>query len=187
MDELALHILDIAQNGVEAGATRIDLDIVEDPAADRLVIEVRDNGRGMPPEVVAKAADPFYTTRTTRRVGLGLPLLADAARASGGDLTIESRAGAGTQVRATFGHGHIDRAPLGDLETTLLVLLAGHEGVDVRFRHAVAGEEFVLWSEDVRAACGGAPLSSAECLTVLRRAIREGETRLARARVPASR
>lgn len=187
MDELSLHILDIAQNGVEAGATRIDIDVVEDPAADRLAIEVRDNGRGMPADIVAKAADPFYTTRTTRRVGMGLPLLADAARASGGDLSIESRPDAGTVVRAWFQLSHVDRAPLGDLETTVLVLLAGHGDLEVRFRHAIAGEEFVLWSEDVRAACGGATLSSAECLMVLRRAIREGEARLTTARVPASR
>ena len=187
MDELALHILDVARNAIEAGATRLDLEVVEDLAGDRLVSDVRDNGRGMSPEMVAKATDPFFTTRTTRRVGLGLPLLGDAARAAGGALTIESAPGRGTHLRATFQHGHIDRAPLGDLETTLLVLVAGHPELDLRFRHVVAGEEFALGSKEVGAACGGSPPSSGECLEVWRRAVREGEDRLARLRAPVSR
>ncbi|MBP1599784.1 MAG: putative metal-dependent phosphoesterase, family, partial [Acidobacteria bacterium] len=111
MEDLSLHILDIAQNSIEAGATEVEIDLTESPKEDHLEIEVRDNGRGMDPETAARATDPFFTSRTTRRVGLGLPLLAEAARAAGGSLTLESRPGKGSRVRAVFRHGHIDRAP----------------------------------------------------------------------------
>jgi hypothetical protein len=180
MEDLSLHILDIAQNAVEAGATRVDIDLVEDRAADLLAIGVRDNGRGMDRATAAAATDPFFTTRTTRRVGMGLPLLAAAARAAGGVLSLESEPGQGTRVKATFRYSHIDRAPLGDIETTLMVLLAGNPDVDVLFRHVVSGREFSLCSKDVRAALPGENLTSSHGLALLREAIRRGESQLAR-------
>ena len=179
MEDLSLHVLDIAQNAVEAGATMIEIDLTEDPGGDRLVIEVRDNGRGMDTATAAVAADPFFTTRTTRTVGMGLSLLAEAARAAGGMLSLESEPGQGTRVKATFRYGHIDRAPLGDIETTLMVLLAGNPRVDVLFRHAVSGREFSLCSMDVRAALQGENLASPQGLALLREAIRSGESQLA--------
>ena len=179
MEDLSLHVLDIAQNAVEAGATMIEIDLTEDPGGDRLVIEVRDNGRGMDAATAAVAADPFFTTRTTRKVGMGLSLLAEAARAAGGLLSLESEPGQGTRVKATFQYGHIDRAPLGDIETTLMVLLAGSPGADVLFRHVVSGREFSLCSTDVRAALNGEPLASPRGLALLREAIRSGESQLA--------
>jgi hypothetical protein len=180
MEDLSLHILDIAQNAVEAGARSIEIGLREDRAADALVVEVRDDGRGMRPEIAKRAIDPFFTTRTTRRVGLGLALLAQAARATGGDVSIESREGQGTQVRATFGHGHVDRQPLGDLESTLVVLVAGNPDVDVSFRHEADG---LAWSLDTRRLRDevGEPLSSPKGLAALRQAIRAGEWRLAEA------
>ncbi len=177
MEDLSLHLLDIAQNGIEAGARSIAIDLVEDAAADTLVLEVRDDGRGMSAEAVAKALDPFYTTRTTRKVGLGLALLAEAARATGGDVTIESREGHGTRVRAVFGKSHVDRQPLGDLETTLLVLLAGNPGVGVTFRHATHGEEWSLDSRQIEEQVGGA-LATPDGIRALREAIRAGERSL---------
>ncbi len=177
MEDLSLHLLDIAQNGIEAGARSIDIDLVEDPAADTLVLEVRDDGRGMSAEAVAKVLDPFYTTRTTRKVGLGLALLAEAARATGGDVTVESREGRGTRVRAVFGHGHVDRQPVGDLETTLLVLLAGNPGVGVTFRHVARGRSWSLDSRRVEQEVGGA-LATPDGIRALREAIRAGERRL---------
>jgi len=171
MEDLALHILDIAQNSLEAGATLVEIDLSEDVAADRLVIEVRDNGPGMEPEALARATDPFFTTRITRRVGLGLPFLAQAARAAEGKLEIDSQRGKGTRVRATFRHSHIDRAPVGDIETTLLVLLAGNPEVEIRFRHAVGERAFEL---DARGIDPGAP----DGLSALRQTIRQGEATL---------
>ncbi|MFH1177017.1 MAG: ATP-binding protein, partial [Acidobacteriota bacterium] len=173
-----LHILDIAQNGIEAGATALEIDLLEDPAADLLTIEVRDNGRGMSREACERALDPFFTTRTTRRVGMGLPLLAAAARASGGSLTLDSQPGAGTGVRATFHLGHIDRPPLGDLQTTLLVLMAGSPSADIRFRHTVGDRGYELRSSDLRAALEGGSLAGPEGVALVREAIRRGERAL---------
>ena len=178
MEDLSLHILDIAQNAVEAGATRVEIDVEEDPDADVLTIAVRDNGKGMDRATVAAATDPFFTTRTTRRVGMGLPMLAQAARAAGGALSIESEPGRGTRVTITFRYTHIDRAPLGDIETTLMVLLAANPHVDVQVRHAVSGREYSLCSSDVRAVLPGEHLTSPDGLALLREAIRHGESQL---------
>jgi nitrogen-specific signal transduction histidine kinase len=123
MLELALHILDILQNAVEAGATGVELTIVEDEPADRLTITVADNGRGMDEQTVQRVQNPFYTTRTTRHVGLGIPLYAAAAETAAGGLTIRSQAGVGTTVEATFQLSHPDRQPLGDMAGTLLAFL----------------------------------------------------------------
>jgi 3',5'-nucleoside bisphosphate phosphatase len=176
LEDLALHILDIAQNSIEAGATRIEIALEEELAANLLSIEVRDNGCGMETETVAHAADPFFTTRKTRRVGLGLALLAEASRRAGGAFSVDSQPGKGTRIYATFQHRHIDRAPVGDIETTLMVLMAGQPNLRIRFQHRVAKEIFELDSEDLRAS--GIDLQTAEGLAALRQAIRQGEAGL---------
>jgi 3',5'-nucleoside bisphosphate phosphatase len=176
MEDIALHILDISQNSLEAGATTIEIEIWENLREDRLIVEIRDNGHGMDVETVARATDPFFTTRTTRKVGLGLPLMATAAKATGGSFTINSKQGQGTSVIAVFQHRHIDRAPLGDLETTLMVLLAGQPDKDIFFRHRIDDRVFELDSRDFRAA--DIDLSSPIGLTILREAIRKGESGL---------
>ncbi len=178
MEDLALHLLDIAQNALEAGATRVDLTVVEDLERDLLVIEVADNGPGLAPEAVARAVDPFYTTRTTRPVGMGLSLLRAAARAAGGDLRIESAPGAGTRVTATFERSHVDRQPMGDLEGTLMALMAGRPDVDIRYRHVVGDRVFALSSREVAAELPGGNLQSAEGIGRLRELIRQGEASL---------
>ena len=121
MEELSLNILDIAQNSVRANATRVDITVAELPAEDRLVITINDNGCGMTPEQVAHVEDPFYTTRTTRKVGLGVPFFKMAALMTGGDFSIQSQVGKGTRVRAVFGLTHIDRMPLGNMADTYQV------------------------------------------------------------------
>jgi hypothetical protein len=179
MEDLALHVLDVAQNSLEAGASRIDIEVTEDLDTDRLVIEVRDNGRGMDPATASAATDPFYTSRATRKVGLGLAMLRQAAEAAGGGLGIVSTPGRGTEVTATFTHTHIDRAPIGDLETTVMVLVASHPEVDVIFTHRVGRRDYSLSSRDVMAALDGHPITSPEGLALLREAIRRGEAGLA--------
>lgn len=179
MEDLLLHILDIVRNAIEAGATAVEIELREDLARDLLAISVRDNGRGMDEATAARVTDPFFTTRTTRRVGLGLPLLAAAARAAGGDVTVESIPGKGTRVMATFQHSHIDRAPVGDIETTLLVLVAGSPEVDILFKHVVGSRDYELSSRDLAAALEGAGLASPQGLALLRAAIRQGEAELA--------
>ncbi|MCX5848429.1 MAG: ATP-binding protein, partial [Deltaproteobacteria bacterium] len=126
MIDLAAHILDIAENSVRAGARLIEINIDEDTANDSLSIEIIDDGQGMKTEEIKKVLDPFYTTKTVRRVGLGIPLLAAAAQRSGGILHLESKEGEGTTIKATFGLSHVDRQPMGDITGTLIILIAGN-------------------------------------------------------------
>jgi anti-sigma regulatory factor (Ser/Thr protein kinase) len=157
--ELSLHVLDVLENSVEAGATRIELRIEEDLPKDVLRIMVSDNGRGMSQEMVGRVLDPFVTTRTTRHVGLGLPLFAAAAQRCNGKLTIDSQLGVGTTVTATFQHSHIDRAPLGDVPGSLIAVLLSERPVDLSYRHIVDGRVFDLDTAEVRRELGAVPLS----------------------------
>ncbi|HYK89216.1 MAG TPA: ATP-binding protein [Acidobacteriota bacterium] len=176
MEDLALHILDIAQNSIEAGATKIEIELQEEPDADRLVIEIRDNGTGMDQETLSRVRDPFFTTRKTRRVGMGIPLLAEAARAAGGGLEIESEPGKGSRIHATFRYHHIDRAPVGDIETTLMVLLACRPELVIRFMHKVGEETFELDARELRRA--GINPATPEGLAAVRQVIRRGEAEI---------
>lgn len=178
MEDLALHILDIAHNSLEAGAMRVEITIVEDPAVDRLTIEIRDNGRGMDDTTRGRAADPFFTTRQTRTVGLGLALLSQASEAAGGGTVVQSVPGEGTTVHAHFQLSHVDRAPLGDLETTVMVLAVSHPEVDLHIVHRRGAQEYALSSSNVKAALDGRPLTSPEGLALLRKALRHGEAKL---------
>lgn len=189
MRELSLHTLDLLQNAVEAGATVVDVQVDENLAADRLTVVVEDDGRGMNAETARRALDPFFTTRTTRHVGLGLPLLAAAAKRCDGDLVVESERGRGTRVTATFRHGHVDRAPLGDMPGTLLAFLLGpgDNGTRLRYRHRVGGEVFEFDSAAVREEVGEVPFSYPPLREWLRDYIAEGEAGLARPRYPIGR
>ena len=159
MRELSLHVLDVVENALEAGATRVEIEIVEDSRSDRLTIRLKDNGRGMDAETLARATDPFYTTRTTRAVGLGLPLLRAAAQRAGGDLQVTSQPGRGTCVQADFRLGHIDRAPLGDVRGTLWSILLSNRACSLRYTHRVDGRAFTFDTEEFRAELGDIPLT----------------------------
>lgn len=177
MRELSLHVLDALQNSLAAGSTRVELTIVEDLAADRLYITIRDNGRGMSAEQLARVFDPFYTTRKTRHVGLGLPLFRAAAQRCGGDVTLTSEVGRGTTLQATFQHSHIDRAPLGDVTATLMTfLLAGP--CDLCYCHRVGEREFAFDTADVRAELGEVPLTHPDVRRWLQAFIAAGENAL---------
>lgn len=152
--ELALHILDILQNAVEAGASRVSLTVDEDQAADRLTITVRDNGRGMDAVALARAIDPFFTTRQTRHVGLGLPLLAAAAERAGGRLDVRSQPGVGTTVEATFRLSHLDRQPLGNMADTLLAFLLSEKALDLEYVHRTPKDTFAFNTADIRQELG---------------------------------
>ena len=190
MRELALHVLDILQNTVEAHATRVALTIDVDGAADRLTITVIDNGRGMDAATVARVTDPFYTTRTTRHVGLGLPLLAAAAERADGGLAIRSEVGTGTTVRATFRLRHPDRQPLGDMAGVLLTFLLASAAPDLHYVHTVQGETtagmppgpdsdcFEFDTEELRAALDGVPLTTPVVRRWLAEFLAEGESTL---------
>jgi anti-sigma regulatory factor (Ser/Thr protein kinase) len=180
MEDLSLHILDIAENSITAGAGTIAITICEDSARDLLSLEITDDGRGMEPGVAEGAADPFYTTRTTRRVGLGLALLQEAATAANGTLTIRSAPGAGTTIRATFQLGHIDRKPLGAMADTVAALIATHDGIDILYRHHRDGKSFVFDTKEIQRQTGGASLATTAALSVIREHLKGEEQTLAR-------
>ena len=175
MRELSLHLLDIAENGVSAGAQNITITIVEDLRADRLQLTVEDDGRGMDAAMVEQVTNPFITTRTTRKVGLGIPLLKLAAEMCDGSLTVESTPNVGTMVNVDFQRSHIDRMPLGDVAGTLLALLVGWPQVHWVLRYRVDDEEFVFDDAPIKQELGDAlPLSDPEVIGFLRGALREG-------------
>ena len=135
MEDLSLHVLDIVENSLRAGAKTVEIQINEDLKRDVLEIEIRDDGQGMDASTVEKATDPFFTTKSVRRVGLGLSLFESAARRAGGELFLSSRPGEGTTVKATFQHSHIDRQPLGDMAKTLTTLIISHPEIHFRYLH----------------------------------------------------
>lgn len=178
MRELSLHLLDIVQNSLEAGATLVELTIEEDLTADRLTITVRDDGRGMDEAQLARVTDPFYTTRKTRHVGLGLPLFKAATERCNGGLTVTSLVGQGTTVQATFQHSHIDRAPLGDVTGTLMSVILGGT-CDVHYLHRVDGKEFEFHTATIKAELGDVPLLHPAVRQWLQEFIAAGEADLA--------
>jgi hypothetical protein len=155
VEDLSLHILDIVENSIRAKASRIEIKVIEDIRKDLLTIEIKDNGQGIDEETIKKVFDPFFTTKATRKVGLGLPLLSQAARESGGDIEIESEVGRGTRVKATFGYSNIDRKPLGNMEATLTTLIAGNPEVDFIYEHKRDEFEYRLDTKEIRARIKG--------------------------------
>jgi len=176
--ELSLHILDLLENSVEAGASRIRLSIREDLQGDWMIIEIVDNGCGIKKELVDQVMNPFYTTRKTRHVGLGLPLFLEAARHCGGDLVIQSKPGEGTKVEATFRHSHIDRAPLGDMPDALLAILLSSRPIDLDYFHRVGLREFRFDSSEIRKELEEVPLSHPKVRAWIIQFLREGEASL---------
>ena len=176
MKELSLNILDIAKNSVTAGATLVEITVAE--THDRLTITVRDNGCGMTPEFVARVTDPFTTTRTTRKVGMGIPLLQMEAQMAGGDLAIASEVGKGTTVTAWFDPNNIDMPPLGDLTSSIVTLIQGSPDIDVLFIHQVEEAQYTLDTREIREIMGGISLAEPEILGWLTDFLTENESTL---------
>jgi hypothetical protein len=182
MREIALHLLDIAENSVAANAHMIALTVCEDLHHDRLTASVTDDGKGMDAEMVAKVVDPFITSRTTRKVGLGIPLFKAAAEACNGGLTIQSEVGKGTRMEVDFQHSHIDRMPLGDLASTLLTLVVAYPHIRWVFEYTAVAkmgsprEQFIFDSQPIVAELGDIPLTEPEVLAFLRETIEIGMT-----------
>ncbi|MDI9570331.1 MAG: ATP-binding protein [Pseudomonadota bacterium] len=174
MRELALHILDIAENSTRAGARRIEMGMEEDREADLLTLEISDDGVGMDPETMSKALDPFYTTKKVRRVGLGLPMLAQAAERTGGRLTLVSEPGRGTQLKVSFGLTHLDRQPLGDLPGVIATLIAGNPDIAFTYRHRRGDRVFELKTEELKRELGDVPINHIEVLKYIRQSVKDG-------------
>jgi hypothetical protein len=173
MEDLSLHILDIAENALAAGATLIQIRIIDD-AADRLTVGIEDNGKGMAEEFARQALDPFCTTRTTRTVGLGLSLLEQAAVGTGGGVSVRSTPGQGTTVTAWFRPGHIDMKPLGNIADTIAALVAARPGIDVVYSYTRSGDMYRFDTRELRTALAGVPLNAAAVLEAIRGDILEG-------------
>lgn len=173
MRELSMHILDLVQNSIAAGASRVEIDVSADTKSDRLTISVADNGRGMSADFASRIDDPFTTTRTVRRVGLGIPMFAQAARACDGDLAVESRPGEGTVVTGHFKMSHIDRAPLGDIAATLMAIIAANPEVSLRYTHRVDDREFVLDTDAIKSELDGVPINEGPVLKWIGEYVRE--------------
>ncbi|MDR0596673.1 MAG: ATP-binding protein [Clostridiales Family XIII bacterium] len=185
MQELSLNILDIAENSVRAGAALVRVAVRAFPAEDRLRIAIEDDGKGMDAETAKGAADPFYTTRTTRKVGLGLPYLKMNAELTGGAMEIASSPGSGTSVEATFGLGHIDRAPLGDMGQTMSLLAGANPEMDFVYELCVCADaadsadsggiaghadeigRFVFDTREVKHVLDGVPISEPEVMAYM--------------------
>ncbi len=172
MRELSLNVLDIAQNSIAAAATLVTVEVEETEGM--LTIRIGDNGRGMTAEQLEQIRDPFYTTRKTRRVGMGIPLLRMAAEMAGGSLTIESEVGIGTTVTARFGLDHIDRMPLGDIVGTMDTLIRLNPEIDFVYRHTVDEQSFELDTRSLREVLDGVPLSEPDIMAWIDANLAEG-------------
>ncbi|OPY58555.1 MAG: Histidine protein kinase DivJ [Pelotomaculum sp. PtaU1.Bin035] len=178
MLELSHHILDIIENSLAAGASAIKITVIEDNSRDILSFEVADNGAGLSVEEIGQVCDPFVTSRRLRRVGLGIPLLQQAARACEGDLVIKSEKGKGTAVKATFQLSHIDRMPLGDVASTLVATVAAKPDIDLLYNHLVDGREFVFNTGWLVSEFKELPLNEVRVLSWIKSYCRDGIKKL---------
>jgi len=173
MPEISLNILDLAQNSITAGSPVTHIEIRIDNPNDTLEVTISDSGCGMTPEQVERISDPFYTTRTTRKVGLGVPFLKMAAELTGGSLTIESSPGVGTETKAVFGLTHIDRMPIGDVAGTMVSLIGPNPDVDFVLRYYVDDDGFTADTREMRDILEGVPLHEPEVLSFISTFINE--------------
>ena len=184
MREIALHLLDIAENSAAADSQNVSIEVHEDLFQDLLTASVTDDGRGMDVETAKNVQDPFYTTHTTRKVGLGIPLLKLAAEQAEGSFYLQSELGKGTRVEAIFRHSNIDRMPLGDLSSTFLTALISHPTIHWIFVYRVTDrngncQEFLFDDAELKNELGDLPLTEPEILTFVRGMLEEGIEELA--------
>lgn len=179
MREIALHLMDIAENSVAAEGRNICIEVHEDLQRDLLTASITDDGRGMDAETANHVMDPFYTTRTTRKVGLGIPLFKLAAEMSEGGLSLATESGKGTKIEARFRHSHIDRMPLGDISSTFLALLVSHPEIHWVFIYQTTDKDgnvdnFEFDDTELKNELGDMPITEPDILTFVRGLIEEG-------------
>jgi anti-sigma regulatory factor (Ser/Thr protein kinase) len=173
MRDISLHILDIAENSVRAGASLIRIVVAIDQAQDTLTVVIEDNGCGMSREMMDRVKSPFTTSRTTRKVGLGIPLFAAGCENTGGSLDIESAPGEGTKLTAVYRNSHIDRPPLGDIAQTVCALVLMNPEIDFDFT-ARRDEAFAFDTREIKKTLDGLPITQPEVVTFLREFLSEG-------------
>ena len=168
-----MHILDIIQNSVRAKASEVELDIIEELENNLYIIVIKDNGCGMDKNTLDKVIDPFFTTRTTRKVGLGLPLLKQNAERTGGYMNIISEEGKGTKLTAVFMHDNLDRPSLGDIAGTVVLLVGANPEMSFVYKHKTGKGEYVFNTNDVNEVLEGVPINEPEVLRYLKEMINE--------------
>ncbi len=173
MKELSLHILDIVQNSIQAKASHIEIFIEEDLSINRLRISIKDDGIGMDQDTLQKVIDPFFTSRTTRKVGLGIPFFKEAAESCGGFFVIKSELNQGTYIEAVFQHNHIDRVPIGKIHDTIMVILHSDQQFDLTYRHRYNQKEFKLDTIEIKSILETEDLRSPDILIWIKEYIHE--------------
>jgi len=171
MEDLSLHILDIVENSIRAEAGRIEIEIREDTRENIFLLRISDNGKGMDKDMLGRVNDPFFTTKTCRSVGLGIPLLAQAARECNGNLTIDTREGEGSTITAVFQHDHIDRKPLGSIEQTMAVLIAANPDIDFVFHYKKNDDLFTLDTAELKKELDGIPVNNPQVIKIIKNSI----------------
>ncbi len=173
MRELSLNILDIAQNSISAKADLIEIEVCESSQDKTLSIMIKDNGCGMSQQMLESVKDPFCTTRTTRKVGMGIPLFKMAAEMTGGRFEISSTVGVGTVVKAFFKTDSIDFTPLGDVEETVVTLVTMNTNIDFIYRLIIDGKEFSLLTSQLKEILGGVALNTPDVVVWIREYLKE--------------
>ncbi len=175
MTEISLNILDVAQNSVRAEASLVRLSVKADTVKDYLEVIIEDNGCGMTQEQLSRVEDPFFTTRTTRRVGLGISFFKLAAETTGGSFKIISELGKGTKVTAVFGLSHIDRMPLGDMTTTIHTIITMNPTMDFVYQYQIDDRSFTLDTREFREILGDVPFNNPEVSEYIRDYLKENK------------
>ncbi len=178
MRELSLNVLDIVQNSISANATVIEIQLFEHIEKDILEINIFDNGKGMTEEQVKSVIDPFFTTRTTRKVGLGIPLFKMAAEMSGGRLDIKSEVGKGTKVYTSYGYGNVDRMPVGDINGTVSMLIRMNPDIDFVYTHSINDKSYVLDTRELREQLEDVPLDTPDVIEWIEEYLKENDADL---------
>ncbi len=173
MKDIALHILDVANNSVSARATLVEIVVDEQPVENTFTLIIKDNGKGMSPEIVEKVTDPFYTTRTTRKVGMGVPLLKQNAEQTGGYLAIESIEGKGTTLKAVFQHNNIDRPPLGDIAGVMTILITGNPKIDFLCTLKIQNKTITFDTREIKEALEGVSINNPQIVKYLKEMFEE--------------
>ena len=174
LHELSLSILDLLQNSIAAGAQRVELDIEEHTEEDVLLFRITDNGRGMDEDMCKRVLDPFVTSRTTRKVGLGLPLIDMTTKLCGGGFSIKSAPGVGTVIEAVFKRSHIDRPPMGKLAESIRAMIILNPDLDFVYRHSKDAARFSVSTKELSAELDGIPFTTPEVLLWLDEFLKQG-------------
>lgn len=169
-----MHILDIAENSIKAKAKNIKIKFNENMKNDKTTLEISDDGKGMNKKTLNRALDPFFTTKNTRTVGLGLSLLSEAAKAANGTFSIKSKPGKGTHLKAVFQTSHIDKKPIGDMASTLISIISGHPEVNLVYIHKFNGKKYILDTKKIKSQLNGIRINSPEVLQIIKSKIKKG-------------